>query len=308
MPKNSLRPAINSGVPSETPEEADETDPIQEAVSNAAESEVAHLGETPSSDFARENTPVEQEESPAQVDVSAKPQEHEAADGVSYVPIAMPQLQNAPSVSKPPSSMHSLGTLSECLSSKPDSKTEPSPITANTYSLVRTPVLGLLLVFCMLHRVIVCRQYALSIVSVFCLMISAGVQALDENAMFLSSFLSYDMPHEEMADFIRPLPRCKGLVELCRAQPAAGRTFARVFDAYHLAPAATSIPEITQHFQEFCVNVMNALSVAGMCHCSSLFMKLLSHFNYHLVYSAVLGRPRLCTCALPLVWRYSYWI
>jgi hypothetical protein len=90
------------------------------------------------------------------------------------------------------------------------------------------------------------------------------VQALDEHALFLSSFLSYEIPHEEMAEFIKPLPRCKGLVELCRAQPAAGSTFARIFDAYHLAPAATSIPDLTQHFQEFCFSVLNALSVAGV--------------------------------------------
>lgn len=90
------------------------------------------------------------------------------------------------------------------------------------------------------------------------------MQALDEHAALLASFLSYEVAVEDMVEFIKPLPRNKGLAELCRVQADAGKTFSRLFDAYHVATAAISIPEIVQHFQEFCVNVLNALGVAGV--------------------------------------------
>lgn len=88
-------------------------------------------------------------------------------------------------------------------------------------------------------------------------------QAGDGHAALLASYLSYEVAVEEMADFIKPLARSKGLAELCKVQPVAGKTFANIFDAYHVAAAAGSIPDLVQHFQEFCVNVLNALGVAG---------------------------------------------
>jgi hypothetical protein len=89
------------------------------------------------------------------------------------------------------------------------------------------------------------------------------LQSLEESAALLASFLSYEVEVDDMIEFIKPLPRYKGLADLCEVQPIAGKTFARIFDAYHTVIAAVSIPELVQHFQEFCVNVLNALGVAG---------------------------------------------
>jgi hypothetical protein len=141
MPKNSFRHAVlRSDTDTErvghlprTPEVA-QLPVAREEESPAAESEVVHTGETPTTDLVTEHRQVDQE-SPAQVHVPGEAEESDVTEVPPSVAFHMPQLQIGLASSKPPTSLQSLGATSECPSSKPD-KQDSSPITANTYSLV----------------------------------------------------------------------------------------------------------------------------------------------------------------------------
>jgi hypothetical protein len=68
---------------------------------------------------------------------------------------------------------------------------------------------------------------------------------------------------EDVSAFLRPLDRCKDLIDACRYNPAVGSVFGAVYSVYHSSFAAQSIPANAAHFREFCMTVLAALGLAG---------------------------------------------
>jgi hypothetical protein len=89
------------------------------------------------------------------------------------------------------------------------------------------------------------------------------LQALEEHASYLRSFVG-TASLEDVSSFLRPLDRCKDLVDACRQNSGVGTVFAAVYHAYHASYAACSVPANAAHFREFCMSVLAALSLAGV--------------------------------------------
>jgi hypothetical protein len=89
------------------------------------------------------------------------------------------------------------------------------------------------------------------------------MQALEEHASYLRSFLG-TASLQDVSSFLRPLDRCKDLVDACRQNSGVGTVFAAVYNAFHASYDARSVPANAAHFREFCMSVMAALGLAGV--------------------------------------------
>lgn len=90
------------------------------------------------------------------------------------------------------------------------------------------------------------------------------VQALRDHADYLCKYMGSKVNVQEVAEFLQPLERTKGLVELCQRNPSAGSVVAAIYQTYMDCFNAVCCLQNASRLQDFCLDITCLLEAAGV--------------------------------------------
>lgn len=92
---------------------------------------------------------------------------------------------------------------------------------------------------------------------------ACGVQGLRDHADYLCRFMDPKVNVVAVTEFLQPLERTKGLVELCQKNVRAGALVAAVYQTYNDCFGAVCCLQNASRLQEFCLDITCVLEATG---------------------------------------------